>query len=59
MKSRWLNAAAANNGSTKKFEDRMIMLKMQGRERLGLTRYIPERKKIELESDLRFLLNDS
>ena len=28
----------------KKFEDRMIMLKMQGQERLGLTRYIPEKK---------------
>ena len=46
MKSRWPNGAAANNGSTKKFEDRMIMLKMQGRERLGLTRYIPEKKKL-------------
>ena len=46
MKSRWPNGAAANNCSTKKFEDRMIMLKMQGRERLGLTRYIPEKKKL-------------
>ena len=56
MKSRWPNAATAKNGSTecasehrtkysvKKTEDRMVMLKMQGRERLGLIRYIPEKK---------------
>ena len=36
----------------------MVILKIQGQERLGLTGYIPE-KKIELESDLIFLLNDS